>query len=183
MNLFPVYSLYDIELVKGKMSYVYDSNENAYLYYGNEGTAGTTWITSTETYVVLWPGGLDIGVIAHELCHAELSARIGWQVRMFQVPAWFDEGLAMQLDNRDAFVWETDSTNYYNYLKPLKGYKTFWYGGYFRVHRNYCVAKIEVNHWLGTEGQQKRLYFLLKGLGNGQNFHYLYEQLDARKNT
>jgi acetylornithine aminotransferase len=31
MNLFPVYSLYDIELVKGKMSYVYDSNENAYL--------------------------------------------------------------------------------------------------------------------------------------------------------
>jgi acetylornithine/N-succinyldiaminopimelate aminotransferase len=31
MNLFPVYSLYDIELVKGKMSYVYDKNDKAYL--------------------------------------------------------------------------------------------------------------------------------------------------------
>lgn len=158
---------------------IYCRTKKQYLKYANQNTAGTTWITNSKTYLVLWKGGLNLDVIAHELCHAELTARVGFMTRMFMVPAWFDEGLAMQLDNRPSFKWQTDTATYYDYLKPLRGYKSFWEGGFRKVHLNYCFARIEVANWLGT-GKEETLQYLLKGLSQGKDFHQLYRSVDGR---
>jgi hypothetical protein len=158
---------------------IYCKTYKQYLKYSNEYTAGLTRVTSVNTYLVLWKGGLNLDVIAHELCHAELSARLGIYNRLLLMPGWFDEGLAMQLDEREEFDWETDTTNFYEYLKPMRGYKAFWKGSLFRVQKNYCYAKIEVGNWLGPEPSEK-LYKLVKGLNEGVPFIQLYEELDHR---
>ncbi|MGB0429844.1 MAG: hypothetical protein ACPGLV_05175 [Bacteroidia bacterium] len=159
---------------------IYCNTYKQYLKYAGEYTAGMTRVTSINTYLILWRGGLSLDVIAHELCHAELSARLGIYNRLLLMPGWFDEGLAMQLDERDEFKWLTDTTNFYEYLKPLRGHKSFWDGSLFKVSKNYCYAKIEVANWLGPHPAEK-LSQLLNGLNEGTSFTKLYENLDHRK--
>ncbi|MEO1079390.1 MAG: hypothetical protein AAFY29_07540 [Pseudomonadota bacterium] len=53
--------------------------------------------------VMIGPVGLSsVDVIAHELAHAEHLSRAGY-LRWTLTPAWFIEGLGMQVDWRDAF--------------------------------------------------------------------------------
>lgn len=44
----------------------------------------------------------DVDLIAHEMCHAEFSKRIGLPI--VNVPKWFNEGLAMQMNNRESYL-------------------------------------------------------------------------------
>ncbi|MFV1968973.1 MAG: hypothetical protein ACC628_26435 [Pirellulaceae bacterium] len=54
-------------------------------------------------YVVLGPEGfVSVDVIAHELAHAEHFRRVGY-FRWLATPAWFREGLAMQVDQRSEY--------------------------------------------------------------------------------
>jgi hypothetical protein len=56
-----------------------------------------------RAYVVLGPEGLsDIDVVAHELAHAEHLERAGILL-WWLTPAWFREGLAMQVDHRTKY--------------------------------------------------------------------------------
>ncbi|WP_332368176.1 hypothetical protein [Spirosoma telluris] len=45
------------------------------------------------SYLILGPDGNNTDVIAHELCHDELFARLGWWRVKRQIPQWFNEGL------------------------------------------------------------------------------------------
>ena len=66
--------------------------------------------TGTATYrtplcdcIFLGPQGRDVDVVAHEMAHSELTARVGhWRV-MREIPTWFDEGMAMHVDLRPVF--------------------------------------------------------------------------------
>lgn len=67
---------------------------------GGEGAGcslGTPW---GDSFLVLGPEGNSTDVIAHELCHDELYARLGWFRVKRDIPQWFNEGLAMMLDYR-----------------------------------------------------------------------------------
>lgn len=55
--------------------------------------------------ILLGPAGQNVDVIAHEWVHAELANRVGVLVRSWRLPTWFDEGLAMQVDQRPAYRW------------------------------------------------------------------------------
>lgn len=61
---------------------------------------GMTHLTPLGAYIILSPEGTNIDVLSHELCHAELMERLGWQIRRQKIPIWFDEGLAMLVDKR-----------------------------------------------------------------------------------
>ncbi len=51
------------------------------------------------THIVVGPSGINIDVLAHELSHVEIVARVGyWQWR--RISNRFDEGLAVQADYR-----------------------------------------------------------------------------------
>lgn len=58
----------------------------------------------TRTCLIIGPKGQNPDVIAHELMHAEIANRVGYWRRLTQLPVWFDEGLAMQVDFRPRYV-------------------------------------------------------------------------------
>jgi len=60
------------------------------------GGKGARAVTYGTTFIRLSPRGLNQTILAHELSHAELHARIG-RLRLLTgaLPAWFDEGLAV----------------------------------------------------------------------------------------
>ncbi len=67
---------------------------------GGEGAGcslGTPW---GHSFLIIGPEGNSADVIAHELCHDELYARLGWFRVKRDIPQWFNEGLAMMLDYR-----------------------------------------------------------------------------------
>jgi hypothetical protein len=74
--------------------------------------AGRTYLTLVETFIILGPDGvLNVDVLSHELAHVEFSARIGHRNRD-EVPNWFDEGLAVQFDDRYSEAeWQTRTDN------------------------------------------------------------------------
>lgn len=54
-------------------------------------------------FIAVQPAGLNADILSHELCHAILHEKMGWYKHYFKIPAWFDEGLAMQVDYRENF--------------------------------------------------------------------------------
>lgn len=83
--------------------------------------SGCSVITPFGSWIILNYSGMSEDVIAHEMCHDELSARIGWWRSRTSVPKWLDEGLALQLDNR--FVSSSDSIQrYIDYKAELQSY-------------------------------------------------------------
>lgn len=134
--------------------------------HGNR-TAATHFVLG-ETYVVLGPDGMNVDVMAHELMHAELRARLGWWVRDVRIPAWFDEGLAMQADDwedyrEEAWQRETRGGALAPPLEDLTGESAFTSEGYWRA---FATSKHEVRRWLdivGTAGLADFLKLMERG--------------------
>lgn len=87
---------------RGRAVLIYCPIQSQYEEYcaGGEGAGcslGTPW---GDSFLVLGPEGNSTDVIAHELCHDELYARLGWLRVKRAIPQWFNEGLAMMLDYR-----------------------------------------------------------------------------------
>lgn len=53
--------------------------------------------------ILIGPEGENVDVIAHEWVHAEVSLRLGFLKRAISLPTWVDEGLAMQVDQRQDY--------------------------------------------------------------------------------
>ncbi|WP_338791611.1 DUF1570 domain-containing protein [Bernardetia sp. MNP-M8] len=80
-----------------------------------QGQTGMTHLTPFGTYIILSPEGTNIDVLSHELSHAELIERLGWQTRRNKIPIWFDEGLAMLVDKRFEY-WTTLQQDWRNLI-------------------------------------------------------------------
>ncbi|WP_338765053.1 hypothetical protein WAF17_00845 [Bernardetia sp. ABR2-2B] len=151
---------------------------------------GMTHLTPFGAYIILAPNGTNVDVLSHELSHAELMQRLGWQTRRKKIPIWFDEGLAMLVDKRFEYWtslqddWQTlidlekDSSNL-NYensfhttsdsinlssfsLQNLQTTEQFFTED---AQLHYFVAQEEVARWYDKGGQSKLLR-LLKSLKN-----------------
>jgi hypothetical protein len=137
------------------------------LRYGNG--FGSSHFLPGKSYVVIGQKGGNIDVIAHELVHAELVHRIGYWKRMTQVPAWFEEGIAMQVDYRKPYDFE----NFIGKI-PANREKLWWQvqfnsGGGDAVTFNYASSKEMVRVWrLGHS--QGRFYELLEEISEGERF-------------
>ena len=110
---------------EGKAKIIFCKNLNIYQKYAktNEG-AGFSVGTPLGSWIILNSEGLNVDVLAHEMCHDELMTNLGWWITKREIPTWFDEGLALMLDYR--FVATQDSIQRYidyrtelNYLSPL----------------------------------------------------------------
>lgn len=110
---------------KGKAKIVFCKNDETYQKYAktDEG-AGFSIGTPFGSWIILNKDGLNIDVIAHEMCHDELMTKLGWWKTKREIPTWFDEGLALMLDYR--FVNTQDSIQRYidyrselSYLSPV----------------------------------------------------------------
>ena len=65
---------------------------------------GSTAFTPRRSCIAVGPNGMNIDVISHELVHAEIFHIVGFWKRLFFIPTWFDEGVAMQVDFREKYV-------------------------------------------------------------------------------
>jgi hypothetical protein len=120
--------------------------------------------------VVVGPNGTNVDVVAHELMHAELFERIGYWRRFTQIPMWFDEGVAMQVDLRPRYSVIEQSWGGTGFVRELTTYRQFFRGGEEQMRRHYAAAKAEVTQWLSTIGP-RGLFDRFKRIRDGESFH------------
>lgn len=183
---------------KGKAILIYCPSQSDYEQYciGGEGAGCSLGLPWGDSYLVLGPDGNNTDVIAHELCHDELFARLGWWRVKRQIPQWFNEGLALMVDYRfsSPSVWEhPDSIQtedplferqapvYRNpvmiKLKDLETTRDFFGGGSEHVMRAYQTAAEEVARWLSLV-EQPGVPALANAILAGKPFSKAYQELE-----
>lgn len=174
---------------KAKPVIIYCHNQTDFEQFG-AGSPGVAYLTPLGPYVVIGPRGMRTDVISHELCHAELFSRIGWYNSEFHKPAWFDEGLAMQLDYRYA---RRGRSRYFGFmvdwerrvgkggkafdLNSLKGREAFTSGDFRQTELAYVTSGMEVSRWLEAVGEEGLLRFT-EGLMEGGSFEQVYTEVE-----
>jgi len=150
---------------------------------------GTPW---GDSWIIINPYGRNPDVLAHEMCHDELYTRLGWLTTQRQIPQWFNEGLAMMIDQR--FTTATDSLHRYEEfrdhwhqqshgqqivleLNELESLKGFFSGSTNRVMLAYMTAGQEVARWLSIVGRAG-LRKLVDAVRKGEDFQMAYQRLE-----
>ena len=182
---------------RGQAVLIYCPTQQQYARYcsGGEGAGCSLGMPWGDSYLVVGPEGNSPDVLAHELCHDELFARLGWLTIKRQVPQWFNEGLALMVDYRfsaadgDARVRFLRYDAEWNYrargprglspqlvpgLSSLETTRDFFYGDYARVMLAYLTAGREVSRWLATDGPTA-LPRLVTELATGEPFDEAYQ--------
>lgn len=113
----------------------------------------STSFAGTRACMIVGPKGQNVDVVAHELMHAELFDRVGFWGRITQVPVWFDEGLAMQVDFRPKYVLPGGATPKTKTVTSLNAARDFFVSDDDLLTWNYSAAKIEVAQWLAQVGK------------------------------
>jgi len=147
-----------------------------------EDVTAAFFFTPAYSYVQVGPSGLNSEVLAHELCHPELFERTGWYHHEFNLPVWFFEGLAMQLDHRPSYGDERyarllASGDSVPELQNIADWPGFFGGDAFV---NYTVARKEVQRWLGIVGKEG-LFALIDGMDDMEDFETLYKSIEAQE--
>jgi hypothetical protein len=122
-------------------------------------------------HIVLSKDGIDLDIIAHEISHAELYARVGFYIWTFKLPDWFKHGLAMQNDLRNYYSIDTLKvrTNNFKSMPDITLFKTgaqFYRGTTDEIMIRYMTAKYFIGKWYTKE----KLDRLINDLNAGKSF-------------
>ena len=130
---------------------------------------GSTFFVGPRACVIIGPDGTNVDVVAHELLHAELFARVGPWRRFREIPAWFDEGVAMQVDFRSRYdsSQAVDATELAS-LRTLRSMDQFNAGNDQEITRHYARSKRAVAQWLEKIGRSN-LYANLERIRAGES--------------
>ena len=128
---------------------------------------GSTSFLGSKTCIIIGPKGQNADVIAHELMHAETEHRIGYWRRWLELPIWFDEGLAMQVDYRERYNLPKDADT--SYVRQLDSISDFSVSDRERLTNHYASAKYEVGIWVSKIGADS-VYTQLNRISEGLSF-------------
>lgn len=134
-------------------------------YRGISGQRGTITVTSIDASFE--------GTLAHELAHAELHARTG----KYQVPAWFNEGLATYVSLAPSCEYAPQAR--LEDIIALDESKAWWSETDAPTAESwaiYCRASTEFERWYLHHGSA-RFFALLQGVERGESFDDLYGPL------
>lgn len=132
---------------------------------------GSTDFLPGRTCIVIGPEGRNVDVLAHELMHAELAARVGFWRRRTQIPVWFDEGVGMQVDTRSAF--DRPHGPGAADIRQKVAARDFFAVPPDELTEHYALAKREVGRWLDRKGRAT-LYSRLSAIGRGEPFETVW---------
>jgi hypothetical protein len=155
---------------------IYCNSEKEYNKYGNPNTPATTQ-RKLGAYVVLSNDGVDEQIIAHEITHTILYNHIGWYKAIYKIPTWFEEGLAMQVDDREKYAVDSLQVKIANGL-VLLGVSTiadgaqFYSGGDDAITQHYVTAKYIIQEWLKTHSLKR----FIEAMKSGVAFKNAYEE-------
>lgn len=130
---------------------------------------GSTQFIGSRACVMVGPKGQSVDVVSHELMHAEIHHRVGNLKRFLQLPTWFDEGVAMQVDYRNRYSLSSQDAQNADYVRGLTTFSSFFKGDEQVVVRNYASAKQVVASWLSRVGNTS-LYSRFQRMRNGESF-------------
>jgi hypothetical protein len=139
-----------------------------------------TWnpVEQGNRMVYVGPRGLSVDVIAHAIAHAEIKARAGLALWP-SLPAWFDEGVATQVDRR-AFLDEPIPVDAaalaQEQLEKLSDHHAFTGED---GEQNLAVAKRELTRWLRRSGGAASVDQLIAAVRGGEAFTAAYARLEA----
>lgn len=155
--------------------FIYCDSDEDYLKFGVPFLTPAAAVMHIGSYVVVSKEGCNLDIISHELSHTELFERIGLVNRSMEIPVWFDEGLAMQVDHRSYYSIDTLQalSNYFQALpnvKAMKDYSSFGSGSREEVMMNYRTAKYEVSKWYTPE----KLESFIEKINDGKSFDEAY---------
>ena len=139
------------------------------------GSYASTIFIPYRSCVLVGPNGHDVNILAHEVLHAEIHHRVGHWNRLTQVPTWFDEGLAMQVDFRERYQWPPQSGAVSSStVRQWTSRSQFFYGDDEELTRHYAMAKEEVRQWVQKLGSE-HVYGFLERVRHGDGFLATYE--------
>ena len=136
--------------------------------YGLNDRPGALIFAPWGTYLLLNFETAGIDVAAHELVHAEVVQRVGYLKRYFDIPTWFDEGVAMQVDYRGMYDSLTViSAAEFIELTRLNKPKNFWSLDKHQNIQNYRTAKSAVSEMFKHTDED--LFSILDEVRNGNS--------------
>jgi hypothetical protein len=155
---------------------IYCNNETTYNNYGTPGTPATT-TRKLGAYVVLSNDGLDEQIIAHEITHTILYNHIGWYKAITKIPTWFEEGLAIQVDDRKKYAIDSLQIKINNgFVMPnvstIANGAQFYKGNDEAISLHYVMAKYVIHEWLQTHS----LSLFIKKMDAGDAFKVAYKK-------
>ncbi|GAU86175.1 hypothetical protein [Bosea sp. BIWAKO-01] len=133
---------------------------------------GSTEFIGARTCVLIGPKGQTIDVVAHELMHAEIADRIGIWARYTDLPTWFDEGLAMQVDFRPDYDMPGGANVETKSVRALRSPREFFVPDDRQLTRNYAFAKAETALWARRVGYAS-VYAELERVRRGEPFEII----------
>jgi hypothetical protein len=157
--------------------FIYCNNEKEYNKYGQGNGTPACAYCKMGAYVVVSIDGLDSSIIAHELSHCILYNNIGFYNVNLKIPTWFNEGLAMQIDERDYYSIDSlmakkEAGIKLPDVKAFKNNAQFLSGNHAEVMLNYATAKYTVSEWMKTHS----LSLFIKKMNDGDEFNVAYEE-------
>jgi hypothetical protein len=150
---------------------------------------GTPW---GDSWIIINPYGRNPDVLAHEMCHDEIFTRLGWLKTQRQIPQWFNEGLALMIDQRfskapdslrrfeefqDHWQQQSHGQQIVLELSELASLQGFFSGNTDRVMLAYMTAGREVSRWLSVVGRSG-LTKLVDAVKAGEDFEDVYQKLE-----
>lgn len=154
--------------------------------YGMYKVDGLACMYPFGTYIIISPDGINENILSHEICHAELHARIGLS-EDDEIPLWFHEGLASLVSHHsqnsyDEFmkIWNKRSKNgrVKIDLHDISSYDGF-YGSPAIMDLPYWRAALEVSRWLEISGKEGLLE-LVSLINKGQDFNSAYQIIEKK---
>jgi hypothetical protein len=138
-----------------------------------------TYKTPLNSFIVFCKERINPDILSHELFHAEFCSRIGY-FNNTTIPTWFDEGMAMQVDYRKEYSEEkfselNDSLEMNIKLPEISTPEKFYSANRYY---HFLHARHEVNSWFGIV-KKKGVNDLINRIKNGEQFHFVYEELKA----
>jgi hypothetical protein len=140
---------------------------------GGDHDTSTLLFPAKQSYISVTDQYCELDIIAHEMTHAELHARLNSKA-LKALPTWFDEGLATQNDYRaqySAEEWEKQTDSGKSVVAPADmDTRAEFYAGTADDRRfRYLCAKHEVAVWLSENGREG-LMALIDKLNAGTDF-------------
>lgn len=167
--------------IKSEPYLIITENEKKLKRIGGEHDIISFAVDDVYSYISVSADSFNVDVTAHELMHAETHERLYSGKITFKrgVPAWFDEGIALQADYGIQYRWSV-MLDYTKNLSVLPEFSDFADEADFyaddtekRLY-HYVMSKHEIGCWLLTYGGESELVKLLDKLNEGADFNELY---------
>ena len=160
---------------KTNPKFIYCESDEDYLKFGAPFMTPAAAILKFGSYVVISKDGIDLDILAHEISHTELYTRIGFFNNLSEIPVWFSEGLAMQVDHRNYYSTDSlkvKSNGFQNLpkVKEMVSYNQFGVGPIDEIMLNYSTAKYEVGKWYSKE----KLKTFVENINEKKSFEKAY---------